>query len=345
MTTLAAHPFIRGGTLHGARIEPARAPAPMAKRQEVENEYEVELPPLHKRRSVILASTGGLVLAALAAVGAMAYGNTSATGGEALAQGEPEGVTRVDISGPAIVGNQIPADYPGLYPGEQIVIYHLAPLATEETVEETDENGCTWLRVQGKTSGIMAYPKIGDDDRQVCTDQTKAAEPLQARMVPDTLPQVEGSTLRIIDIIDAKSGSSLVARAVPSLDSVIGMGGPEREDISVASLPSQSAPARQVAISTAADAGSRPQQPARQVAAAAPQRTEFRREPTQLEPIRRAEPYVPPADDELVPISGDSSQRELRAIRPGDQPAATNPRRASTPNGSPLEGYGSISGN
>jgi len=341
MTTLAAHPFIRGGTLHGARIEPTRAPAAMPKRHEVEDEYEVDLPPLHKRRSVIMASTGGLVLAALAAVGAMAYGNSSAAGGEALAKGEPEGVARVDISGPAIVGNQIPADYPGLYPGEQIVIYHLAPLATEETVEETDENGCTWLRVQGKTSGIMAYPKIGENDRQVCTDQSKEAEPLQARMIPDTLPQVDGSTLRIIDIIDARTGSSLVARAVPSLDSMIGMGGPEQEDVAIANLPSQSAPARQVAISTAADAGSRPQQPARQVAAA-PQRTEFRREPTQLEPIRRADPYVPPADDEMVPISGDSS---LRAIRPGDQPAATNPRRVSTPNGSPLEGYASISGN
>lgn len=339
MTAMATHPFIKREQMYGTKAEPVQK---TVTREGLDSEY-IEDRPFYKKPSIIISSVTAVLLAGVTAVGAMLYaaGNTDESENPNLVN---NALARVEIAAPQIIQNQIPDNYPGIYPGEQRVIYHLAPLPNETTVEEPDETGCVWLRVPGKTSGLTAYPKIGDDNRQVCTDPTKAIEPLQSRMAKDTLPEVHGSTLRILDIIDAKTGKSMMANVVPPLEEMIGTPMPQQASAptGIPNIPSQQAPAKQVAISTAADAGSRPAAPSQP--AQRQTSSQYRREPSTLEPIRRAEPYIAPEDDVMVPISGNSSN-ELRAIRPGERMQQTGPRPTERPSGSPMEGYASISGN
>lgn len=353
MTTLAAHPFIRSNRIHRIKFQPKEREAFKITTQSEEvrsTTNNIEERP--KSKSKLLAG-------AVAGIGALAIVTTTAMAYGSGLSGSYEPEVQIDLTkasvvseGVRLVNNQIPADYPGIYPGEQKVIYHLAPLPDDKVVEEMDAKGCRWLRIAGKTKGILAYPKIGADDRQVCANPANSVVPLQARMARDMLPEVAGSSLRIIDVIDSKTGTSMIARNVPSLESMIGMGGPDVEIASLSQIPSQQASSRQVTISTASNmpqaipTQNMPQQtrgaPGRGQPTVIQTRADQRRDPDNFEPVRRAAPYVPPADDVMVPMSDINN---LKPIRPGDALGATAPRRNESPSGSPLEGYESISGN
>lgn len=353
MTTLAAHPFIRSNRVHGIKFQPKEREAARIVTQVEETKLapaKTEERPRSKNR-LLAGAAAGIGALVIVTTTAMAYGS-GMTGSY-----EPE--VKIDLTkasivseGVRLVNNQIPADYPGIYPGEQRVIYHLAPLPDDRVVEEMDAKGCRWLRVVGKTDGILAYPKIGADDRQICSNPANSVVPLQARMARDMLPEVTGSSLRIIDVIDSKTGTSMIARNVPSLESMIGMGGPDVEIASLSQIPSQQASSRQETISTASNMPQAiptrniPQQargvPGRGQPVVVQTRADQRRDPGNFEPVRRAAPYVPPADDVMVPMS---DANNLKPIRPGDALGSTAPRRNESPSGSPLEGYGNISGN
>jgi len=353
MTTLAAHPFIRSNRIHGIKFEPKGRDAQriVTQTQEVQPQVLAAEPKSKSKTRLMAGVTAGFGALAIVTATAMAYGS-NLTGSY-----EPE--VKIDLAkasvvseGVRLVNNQIPADYPGIYPGEQRVIYHLAPLPDDRVTEEMDAKGCRWLRVVGKTDGILAYPKIGADDRQMCTNPANSVVPLQARMARDMLPEVAGSSLRIIDVIDSKTGTSMIARNVPSLESMIGMGGPDVEIASLSQIPSQQASSRQATISTASNmpqavpTQNMPQQvrgaPGRGQSVVVQTRADQRRDPRNFEPVRRAAPYVPPADDVMVPMS---DANNLKPIKPGDALGSTAPRRNDSPSGSPLEGYESISGN
>lgn len=377
MATAAPHPFIRGTKVHGIRCERPQAPvAPTTDKQTVDSyESEPVRAGMGKTARIAIAATA-LALITGGAIAAYTYGAVPSVD---VQSAQAEGVQRMEIAPPTLVGNRIPDDYPGTYPGEQLVTYHLAPLPNETATEETDEDGCRWLRVDGKTEGIMAYPLLGEDGQHSCSNLEMAIQPETARMVPRAVPTVEGSSVRVVQIREAASGKLLandgtpLGNATPFLPNYANAGvTPEmvRQQVAhqlsaqtgisqggVASLPSQAAPARQGRISTASDADANPTQNRRETARVANAVRETRRpEPRPMEPIRRAPAYVPPADDAMVPISqnptyaGDqqvpmSEGSGLRAIRPGDPPRLPGQRNTDSPAGNPLEGYASISGN
>jgi len=378
MATAAPHPFIRGTKIHGIRREEPRVALATPVSQVNSVHYETETQRPGRRKMLHLAGAAAVVVALTGgSYAAYSYGTAPSSGIQAAEAG---GVERVELAAaaPALVGNRIPDDYPGVYPGEQLVTYHLTPLPAEKTVQETDEDGCQWLRVQGKTEGILVYPMLGTDGSHVCSDASLAIQPETARMVAGTIPTVSGSSVRVVQIREAASGKLLAAdgsarnNSTPFLPNFADQGatrdiirdqvahqlsaGGTSVSTNVASLPSQAAPARSARISTASDEDANPTPRARPQVAAVRRETQ-RPEPRPMEPIRRAPAYVPPADDEMVPITQNPTYANdtkvpmteqgsgLRAIRPGDPPRLPGQRQTDSPAGSPLEGYASISGN
>ena len=380
MATAAPHPFIRGTKVHGIRREEPRV-APSAPPREPEPvHYETEIQRPAGRRVVHLAGAAAIMVALSGgAYAAYNYGSMPDTGIQSAQAG---GVERVELAAavpaPALVGNRIPDDYPAIYPGEQLVTYHLTPLPGESTLQETDEDGCQWLRVKDKTEGILVYPMLGADGSHLCSDPSLAIQPETARMVGGSIPTVSGSSVRVVQIREAASGKLLAAdgtaraNSTPFLPNFADQGSTRdmiRQQVahqlsaggspaaaSVTSLPSQAAPSRVARISTASDEDANPAPRARTQIAAVRKETQ-RPDPRPMEPIRRAPAYVPPADDEMVPISQNPNYANdtkvpmteqgsgLRAIRPGDPPRLPGQRQTDSPAGSPLEGYASISGN
>jgi len=379
MATAAPHPFIRGTKIHGVRID-APAKAALRPLAQIETDaHEVETVRYGNRKGFQIG-IAAITLVAVCAGSYAAYSYGSIP--DAVQPAQASGVQRIELAStaPAIVGNRIPDDYPGIYPGERLVTYHLTPLPNEVTVEETDEDGCRWLRVEGKTEGLMAYPLLGDDGNHVCSDPALAIAPERARMVSGAMPVVPGSSIRVLQVQDTGGGRSAqaasssstpflpnygdqgtvslirqqVAQQLSSQPAASGSAG-TAGSVGISGLPSQSAPTRTARISTASDADANPTRDTRPAIQTASLRREQRPAPQPMEPIRRAPAYVPPADDEMVPISqnptyaGDaqvsmSEGGSLRAIRPGDPPRLPGQRQADAPGGSPLEGYASISG-
>ena len=193
-------------------------------------------------------------------------------------------------------------------------------------------------------------------------------------MVKSALPSVAGSSIKVIEIKDAETGSLLMANGAPvnnatpflpqlanadqarnAIRTQVAQEMSANATASVTRLPSQKASTRPAQISTASDSPAMPVANRR-----SPQQEQAegpRAERAPLEPIRRKPAYVPPEDDVLVSISNSSKnaneelvpigseQGNLRGIRPGDPPRLPGQRQADSPGGNPLEGYASISGN
>lgn len=107
---------------------------------------------------------------------------------------------------------QIPKDYPGIYPGERIVFYYPAPLETDKIVQRIDTNGCSWNLVTNRGNGKVMYPLITENGLHACQEQEYGKDPLSARMIGDNFPRLENSSIKVVEVIDAASGDSMIAR-------------------------------------------------------------------------------------------------------------------------------------
>lgn len=336
------HPFITGNRIHCLEVvDPGRlsprtqvqSPAVSLSIQEVDSLPAPRPRPRQRRRlafNMPIFATLSVVCVPLAAAAVMPNMTARSPVPEAAA------ASTANIGSLRPIGNQLPDNYPGIYPGEQIVYYHLSPLPGVKTAQQRDENGCIWNVGAGGTSLGVGYPALTETGVQLCEDSSFAAKPYRARMIGNTFPRVDGANLEIVDIIDAASGRSImpslqnpgahfVPAAVPALS-------PE----AAASRPAPDALAQQ---SRPAPAPARTQ--VRQVAS-----VQHTAQDDQMVSMSGAtERMVPltdidPAQDEMVPITGEPTP--LRAIRPGQpmaagRPLSANYRTQNSPSGSPLD--------
>lgn len=94
---------------------------------------------------------------------------------------------------------------------ERMVVYYTAPLSDDKVVENTDAKGCEWLIAMdpSKPGGMGAiHPKL-DGNRQICKDDADSARPFMATVRGEDLPQVAGSGLVVVDVLDAGTMQSI----------------------------------------------------------------------------------------------------------------------------------------
>ena len=341
-----SHPFITGEAVHF--FEPARKPAPSLEqiRAALNVSVKPDLDPIAigqpMKRSFalnvpMLAAAIALAVPTAAAFATIPVSRTSPIAAEAN--------TGIVVPSNHPVGHMLPDNYPGIYPGEQVVYYYLAPLSGQETTERRDSNGCIWQVGINDTKMGIGYPVIGDGGTQKCTDATKAIAPYRARMIGRTLPEIKGSRIQIVDIIDPRTNLSILptyAAPTPAPPAAS----------AVSELPAQAlippgmkdserpAPADLAKTSRPAPEPGRGAKPSRSASySAAPSADEM------VSMSAAAEQMVPItqdafSQDDMVPLTGEPTR--LRAIRPGEPMAASQPlsarhRPGNRPAGPPLD--------
>lgn len=236
-------------------------------------------------------------------------------------------------------GNMLPHDYPGIYPGERIVYYFIAPNPGLETTRQEDANGCLWYVGANDAKMGLAYPVVADTGIQECSDDRQAQRPYRARMIGNALPHVNGAGIRIVDVIDAASGTSVLPRsgAAPAVAELPSYTLPTPPGLRSSERPTPADLARTSQPAPTPKPAARPAPPAQNMASASPdQMVSLSGAGENLVPIT----HNPHADDVMVPITGDPTP--LRAIRPGEPMAAGRPLSArygqeNRPAGSPLD--------
>lgn len=340
-----SHPFIAGETVHF--FQPARKPAPSLEqiRTALNVSVKPETDPVVLSRPLKRPFTINIpMLAAALAIAvptAAAFATIPASRTSTIAA-EPNTGIAVQANHP--VGHMLPDNYPGIYPGEQIVYYHLAPLAGQETIERRDSNGCMWQVGINDTKMAIGYPVVGPAGSQICADASKALAPYRARMIGRTLPEIRGSRIQIVDIIDPRTNLSILptysaptpapaaASAISELpdQALIPPGMKNSERPAVAELAKTSRPTPEPHRAT---------KPARQAnysaAPAADEMVSMSGAAEQMVPIT----HDTFSQDEMVPLTGEPTR--LRAIRPGEpmapsQPLSARHRPGNQPSGSPL---------
>lgn len=109
---------------------------------------------------------------------------------------------------------QIPNDYPEIIPGERIVYYFPSPTKNEKTIERLDTNGCSWQVVVNSQEGEKIYPVILKNGLQKCNDAGAGLDPYKARMIGDNYPRIKGSNIKVVEILDAQTGDSMMPRTL-----------------------------------------------------------------------------------------------------------------------------------
>ncbi|MBS7671400.1 hypothetical protein KIH45_16780 [Croceicoccus sp. 1NDH52] len=332
-----AHPFLDPDKVHALRLA---APEPVSGRQLRERVLEpaplVLAPkklktakPQHRFRGPLIALVAAVVIPTAAAA--------MIPVGSSLSDA-PSVRFKLDEANVPVAGNQLPDEYPGLYPGEQHVFYFLKPLPGLATTRQQDAAGCQWDVARAGTG----YPVIGEDGKQRCTDPSHAMQPYRARMIGDTFPSIKGSAMQIVGIVDAATGQSLM----PSLAQPIEASPVEApiEDLKPAGMKAEIKPVPAPAVPVAGVVPSRPMVTAPS-ASARPRIDLGGGEDRMVSMTASQEQMVPISgghnpEEVMVPISGDPTP--LRAIRPGEPMAAARPLSArynpnDKPFGSPLE--------
>ncbi len=348
----ASHPFITGVPVHF--FEQQKRPAPSleqiraALQVPAMPEPRLSIPEKPKKRSFSLNRT---VIAAACAViipTAAAFATIPATSTGADRSSDAQ--TRMSVPANLPIGNMLPDNYPGFYPGEQVVYYYLAPLAGQETIERRDAKGCMWQVGINDTKMGVGYPMIGSNGTQQCTDPSGAIAPYRARMIGNTLPQVKGSRIRIVDIIDPRTNQSRLpayAAQTPPTAAAPAAPAPPIADIPAQAMvppgmkaserPAPTALARSSRPTPSAGTPARPARISNKVVEAVPD---------QMVPMSGASEQLVPitqdqfGQDEMVPLTGEPTR--LRAIRPGEPMAESRPlaaryRAGNRPSGSPLD--------
>lgn len=233
------------------------------------------------------------------------------------------------------LGNQIPDSYPGVYPGERIVYYHLAPLPGVKTAQQRDDRGCLWNIGAGGTNLGVGYPALNEGGVQDCADGSNAAKPYRARMIGNTVPRVDGASIQIVDIIDAASGRSILPGLQTQSAAIANAPAPVTLASAATDRPTPDDLARQSQPAPAPAAKERRSAPVAQMTAQDDQMVSMSGATERMVPLTE----VNPAEDVMVPITGEPTP--LRAIRPGQPMATSRPlsadyRAQNSPSGSPL---------
>ena len=90
------------------------------------------------------------------------------------------------------------------------VVYYTAPLPGQQVIESTDDKGCKWLAIvpTGDTPQTSIHPKLSGN-RQSCKNAESTAIPRTSVVRGQDLPQVPGSAIVILDVLDETSMQSL----------------------------------------------------------------------------------------------------------------------------------------
>jgi len=198
MTTLAGHPFLDRTVIYDL------SPRSTGKTAEVQSETPKAKGPSNKQ---VLLGTGAIAAVFSAAIAAAMFGGTITSRNSE----ENAPVQRFNI---ATTKNsfQLPENYPEIYPGERVVFYYPAPLDSDRTVERIDTSGCAWNVVTNRGSGEIMYPSLADNGLHKCENPGTGREPMRARMIGDNFPRIESSAIKVVEVIDAASGDSMMAQ-------------------------------------------------------------------------------------------------------------------------------------
>lgn len=90
------------------------------------------------------------------------------------------------------------------------VVYYTAPMPGQQVIESTDGKGCSWLAVvpTGDNPQTTIHPKLAGN-RQSCKTAADTAIPKTSVVRGQDLPQVPGSAIVILDVLDEASMQSL----------------------------------------------------------------------------------------------------------------------------------------
>ena len=286
----------------------------------------------------------------------------------AVATAQAATMTQVALTQPKNMGNEIPENFPGIHSNERRVYYYRAAFPGQATVEQIDGNGCEWDVLTDPSALGARYPAVGEDGLQKCTNMSAALQPVMARMIGDTLPNVAGSAIRIVNIIDPRTGKSMLQPMTPATEEVEGdVTAPQTATASAAVTP-RAAPSKNTPAPAPVQSYQPRPRPERVVPYEAPpgdrmvpmNQPGFYYNPNDPAVPANGNPYMQQPQQQSS-ISGKTTPTPLRGIKPGERPGSNQAgqsenqgnvplapsalpglRPSESPNGSPL---GSISGN